>query len=816
MSKTLIIAEKPDMAKSIAAALNIPKSKGCYENEQFIVSNCIGHLIEFDVPEWCDKNAKLPVIPNTFSLKVKENTAKHYEFLRGLIHRTDVSVLVNACDADRAGEHIFRLVYQHSGSRKPVKRMWIQSTTKQGLQQAFNCLQDSAEYDNLAHSEQCRAEADWLLGLNGSRAVGNQMGRVMTPTLAMVVDAHHAHTHFQPENYWEVSAQFQSSMGGYSAKLLDADGKVARFESADNAQAACQRIKQYGSFTVRDEAKTELSHAPFLFDANELQKAANKKFGYSADKTLSIMQKLYQDFRALTYPRSDFNALPTDYRIKLGEALGGLGQLPEYKDIISDMVTHNIAQTGIKHPDFTPEIDTYALLLQENPRVFDDARVGSHYAIVPTGFVYSAADDVELYYGELSPNELQNIIGNEAFNIFNLVVLRTLAALYPAAEYAVTTRITQSGDDVFRTSGRVLQQQGWLKVYGGTDENTKDTDMPIKLPALQPNETVVAHDVVAQKLTTKAPPLMTESGLIQAMKTAGRNLDDKHLANLMQEIKGIGTSATRAPIIKKLKDTSGNGNEAYIFLDKNKLIPSQRAIDAIAHIRRYFPEIADPILTAEWEDKLHQIEQGKLSPDDFRVEIHGLVRRFVETVLPHRPNFHEKESLCLCPNCRSGSLNSQKFSWTCTECGFKLHKETFGRTMSNDELKQLAETGETDLLQGFISKGKGTQYAATLKLIRDDTGALGMKLAFPEHKTGICPCCSGSLNGKNKLYECTCGFKLWKTIAGKTLTEAQIKTLLEKGITGEIKGFVGKSGKPFNAKLMINRKAKKVEFQFNH
>ncbi len=292
MSKTLIIAEKPDMAKSIATALNIPKAKGCYENDQFIVSNCIGHLIELDVPEWREKNVSLPVIPQTFLLKPKESTAQHYQFLSSLIHRSDVSMLVNACDADRAGEHIFRLVYQHSGCLKPVKRMWIQSTTQQGLKQAFEHLKNGSDYDNLAAAEQCRAEADWLLGMNGSRALSYQFGRVMTPTLAMVVDAYLAHQNFKAENYWEVSAQFQIQSGTYSAKLLD-NGKVARFGDEQTAQAACKRIRSQTTFTVNDVAETELSHAPYLFDANELQKVANKKLGFAADKTLSIMQSLY-------------------------------------------------------------------------------------------------------------------------------------------------------------------------------------------------------------------------------------------------------------------------------------------------------------------------------------------------------------------------------------------------------------------------------------------------------------------------------------------------------------------------------------------
>ncbi|HGK6005306.1 TPA: DNA topoisomerase [Neisseria meningitidis] len=787
MSKTLIIAEKPDMAKSIAAALGIPKAKGCYENDRFIVSNCIGHLIELDVPEWRDKNASLPVIPQTFSMKIKETTAQHYQFLRGLLHRADVSMLVNACDADRAGEHIFRLVYQHSGCLKPVKRMWIQSTTQQGLRQAFENLKNGADYDHLAAAEQCRAEADWLLGMNGSRSLGNQFGRVMTPTLAMVVDAYLANQNFKTENYWEVSAQFQIAAETYSAKLLDDNDKIAHFTDADSAQAACNRVSPQNQFAVNDAVEITLSHAPYLFDANELQKAANQKLGFSADKTLSIMQSLYEKHKVLTYPRSDFNALPDDYLPTLTATITGLGSLTEYGNIVHEMQTQN--------------------WIQHNPRVFDDKRMGSHYAIVPTGFIATANGEHAL--SDCAPDVLKNTLSADEYAVFHLVVLRTLAALYPAAEYGVTTRTTVSGSLKFRTTGRVLLKQGWLSVYGGVDDYHDEPSE--KLPPLSSDEMAQLDTISSKKLTTKAPPLMTESRLIQAMKTAGRDLGDKHLADLMKEIKGIGTSATRAPTIKKLKEPTAQGDTAYLSLDKNKLIPSQRALDAIAHIRRFFPGTADPILTAEWEDKLHQIEHGQFPPNQFRTEIHQFVRDFVTTVLPHRPSHHSTETLCACPNCDSGSLKEQKFSWNC-ECGFKISKEQRGRAMSADELRQLISTGQTNVLQNFVSKEKGTKYAAMLKLERDDSGSLKIAVAFPERKTEVCPCCSGSLNDKGKLYECACGFKLWKTQFGKTLTEKQLKSLIDNGETGLIKGFHKKDGGTFDAVLCVDKANKKIGF----
>lgn len=705
MNKTLIIAEKPSMAKEIAAALGVPRHKNYYENDRLIISHGIGHLVELYVPELENKNATLPIIPQVFQLKPIEKTQQQYDLVASLIHRADVSLLVNACDAEREGESIFYRIYELSGCLKPVKRMWIQSTTQDGYLDAWQNLRAGAETYDLYLSAKSRAEADWLLGINGSRAIFNQMGRVMTPTLAMVVDAYQANKNFKPQDYWEIHGDFTVSGGDFTAKLLDKNDKIAKFDDFNQAKAALVNIQQITDFTVKDDFTVSKKAAPYLFSATALQKQANKQFKFSADKTLQIMQNLYQDYKCLTYPRSDFDALPEDFLPTMTQTIHGLGVLHEYQDIVLNMKNNN--------------------LIVQNPRVFDNSRIDSHYAIVPTGFIVK--NGVEMPLSQLSDCELKQILPADEYAIFNMVVLRTMAAFFPPAEYAVTTRTAQSGDVVFQTTGKVLKVWGWLSVYGGMDE---DEEKGFRLPEIQNGESTSAQTIDLKALKTQAPKLLNDSSLLTAMETAGRKLDDAELSDIMRETGGLGTAATRPPTIAKLKEAKGD-KPPFVVVEKNQLIPTERAIAVIEHLRRHYPLLVNPMVTAQWERKLAQMAKGQCEREQFMAEIEWAVRELVQILQTHKMPF-------------------------------------------------------VDLS--------------------------GVKQA----KTFVCPCCSDSLNDKNKLLECDCGFKLWKTIAGKTLTDKQIHVLIENGHTDEIKGFVGKSGKSFNAKLKIDRENKQVKFEFTN
>lgn len=792
MSKTLIIAEKPSVAAEIAAALGVPKGKMAYENNELIISNCFGHLLKITVPEWKEKNRSLPVIPDFFPVEPIAGKEQQCNLLANLMNRADVVMIVNACDADREGESIFRRIFDYVGCGKPVKRMWIQSTTKQGYIQAFKNMRDGVEFHHLYDAAQSRSEADWLLGMNGSRVLDYQVGRVMLPTLAMVVDSYLANKNFKSSDYWEIGAEFKVQSGSYEARLLE-NGKVAKFETKAAAQAALELAQSHSFFSVEDEFKTSLANAPYLFDAAELQKAANKKFKYGADKTLSIMQSLYEKHKVMTYPRSDFNALPEDYLETISTTISHLSSLNEYQGIVADMDS--------KH------------LITQNKRVFDNSRIDSHFAIVPTGFIKNEIGK-EIPISELNGAELKSILSTEEYNVFNLIVLRTLAAFYPAAEYAVTTRMTQSGDSIFKSTGKVLMKQGWLFVYGGLEEiDEKPTEEKvINLPKIEVGELATANQLKIHDLKTTAPPLMTESSLLQAMQTAGRDIEDKELSNLMKEIKGIGTSATRSEIIEKLK-TVGK-SQPYISLEKNRLIPSEEAIKLIEHIRNVYPQIANPIITAEWESHLLKVQNGEQSRTTFMNEIKSFVKECIYSLQEH--SLQSSETLCVCPSCNQSELREQRFSWTCENCSFSLKKNIAKRPMKKDELLQLATERKTDILQGFISKTE-KPFSCALKLVlNEESGQLEIAFDFEQAKKFTCPCCKEhDLVNRPKSLNCECGFILWKIVGEKVLSDKVIETLLTKGKTAKISGFKGKSGKEFSTELVIDYENKKVVYGFS-
>lgn len=798
MSKTLIIAEKPNVAAEIAAALGVPRKANFYENNELIISNCLGHLLNIVIPEWRNKNLELPLIPDIFPLEPSKGKEEQYNLLAKLINRADVSIVVNACDADREGESIFRRVFDYTGSKKPVKRMWIQSTTKQGYIQAFQNMKDGVEYRNLYDAAQSRAEADWLLGMNGSRVLQSQVGRVMTPTLAMVVDSFLANKNFKSSDYWEIGGIFQVKAGQYEARLLNSDDdKIAKFNNKEKAQDVLKILQSQSLFSVEDECKQSLSYAPYLFDSAELQKQANKKFKYSADKTLNIMQSLYEKYKAMTYPRSDFNALPEDYLPTMNETINHLGNLKEYQYIVLEMKQNQ--------------------LIQQNKRVFDNARIDSHYAIVPTGLIKDSSGK-EVGLSQISSDELKQILPTEEYNIFNMIVLRTLAAFYPPAEYYITTRKTKTGEYTFKSSGKVLIKKGWLVVYGGIEEQDTD-EQNANLPIIEANEQAKAQQISLHDLKTTAPPLMTESNLLQAMQTAGRDIEDKTLSNLMKEIKGIGTSATRADTIGKLKKECIDGSPPYLNLEKNHLIPTERAIYLIKHIRQVFPQFTDPIVTAEWEYTLLKVEKGECSKDEFMQGIKQFVKDGI-LLLKQHPNILTDEKLCLCPSCKQSDLVMSQKEWVCSQCDFRLKRQIAGRLMSREELFELATTGETkSILTGFLNKEKNP-FATRLKLVSDnENGGLKVIFYFDKYEiidTGlICPCCKKyTLIDKGKALNCECGFILWKTIASKELSEKIIEALVHKGQTAVMNGFKSQAGKAFSASLYIDIENKKVSMKY--
>lgn len=667
VKKTLIIAEKPSVARDIAAALGVGNS---LENESFIVSHCIGHLVRLAYP--LDNNAKLPILPDEFQLGVIENTKDQYKKLTALMKRNDVTTIINACDAGREGELIFRLVYEKAKCNKPTERMWLQSMTAEAIKKAYDERTSGAKYDALYDAARSRSEADWLVGINGSRAVKNAVGRVMTPTLAMVVDRYEANKNFKPTTFFEVIADFRLSAGAYQGKLLtDGSNEEKRFASEAEATTFIDSLN-YQACEIVDTTTLKKKLPLPLFHLTSLQQEANKKYGFSASTTLQITQALYEQHKAVTYPRTDANALPSDYVATAKETVAQLAnQFTSCEAIIENgWVDANSA----------------------NKRIFNDAKISDHFAIVPTGTM---------------PNELSE---NES-KIYELITKRFLAAFYPDAEFNHTLRITHVGDNRFKTVGNVLIKSGWLAVY---DNVVDDDDKEEALVVAAPDEKAIVISIKPKEGKTKPPQLYTEATLLRAMETAGKDVENDEYADSLKG-KGIGTPATRAAIIEKLKQKTRF--DSYMQLQKKNLIPTERGLSIIHHLRSTAPTLISAELTGEWEHKLGQVENNELGREQFMREIHQYVFDLVGSAEQTRQHTN---NIGACPCCDDGELFLSKFSYLCNaKCGFKINKEIAGHKLSEKEVMEIIEKGRTPKISGFVSKAN-KPFTATLVLNRQE------------------------------------------------------------------------------------------------
>jgi DNA topoisomerase-3 len=452
MGKTLIIAEKPSVAKDIAAVLSVSRSGEYYENNEFIISNCIGHLVEINVPESESRNAPHPIIPEVFGLKEIPDTKKQFKLIKSLMHRSDVSCVVNACDAGREGELIFRLSYELAGCNKPMQRMWLQSMTKAGIKGAWDGRKPGKDFDNLADAAKSRSEADWLVGINASRTYRTAIGRVMTPTLALVVNRFIVNRDFVPTDYYEVMATIGLQAGDFDAKWQPVGALAGKpVENIAIAEAVVAKCKGKTPSSVSDESKPQKKAPPFLFDLTSLQREANKRFRMSAQKTLNIAQALYEKHKATSYPRTDSQRLPEDYVGKCVSVLSALSK------------SRPLAQKPVDNQWVRP-----------NKRIFDDSKISDHFAIIPTGVI---------------PDGLS---GDEK-KVYDLIVDRFISIFYPDAEYMTTVRTTVIEGEIFRATGSVLLKEGWLEVVGKSalDGDSKDAVLPV----INPSETPVNRKV---------------------------------------------------------------------------------------------------------------------------------------------------------------------------------------------------------------------------------------------------------------------------------------------------------------------------------
>ena len=805
MGKKLVIAEKPSVAADIARALGGFTRKGDYfESDDYVVCSAVGHLLELVVPEKYDVKkgkwsfARLPVIPPHFELSPIDKSKERLNLLLRLMKRKDLSGLVNACDAGREGELIFRYLVQHAKASKPIERLWLQSMTQQAIREGFSKLRPDKELLPLADAAKSRSEADWLVGINGTRAMTafnskeggfylTTVGRVQTPTLAILVEREDKIRAFTARDYWEVHARFGAKAGEYAGRWFDPgfkkddDGerKAERLWSVDAAAAivaACRGMKGVAA----EETKPSTQLSPLLFDLTSLQREANGRFGFPARMTLSLAQALYEKHKVLTYPRTDSRALPEDYVPTVKDTLKVLGETTAFSSF-----ARQILKQGWAKP---------------NKRIFDNTKISDHFAIIPT---------------LQTPKHL-----NEAEQkLYDMVVRRFLAVFYPAAEYLQTTRITRVDEHHFKTEGRVLQNPGWLAVYGrAAGEDAQH------LPPIEENEKVAVLEVSEQANQTKPPPRYTEATLLSAMEGAGKFVEDDELRAAM-EAKGLGTPATRAAIIEGLI------REEYVNREARELVPTPKAFSLLFALHMlHIVELASPELTGEWEHKLKLIEAGKLKRDEFMKEISELVRKVVTVIKEGEiPDVVYATVSAPCPKC-GGVVQENYRKFQCQKCDFSLWKVTSGREWSPDEVAELITKRVIGPLSGFRSR-MGKPFSAVMRLTDDlrlefDFGqGQGEGEEAPDFSAqepvGACPKCSARVFEHGMAYTCekavgpqrTCDFRSGRMILQQPIEREQMKKLLETGRTDLLTGFVSKKGRRFKA-FLVKQPDGKIGFEF--
>ena len=878
LGKTLVIAEKPSVAQDIVRALTplagkFEKHDEYFESDTYVVSSAVGHLVEIQAPEEFDVKrgkwsfANLPVIPPHFDLKPVDKTKTRLNAVVKLAKRKDVAQIVNACDAGREGELIFRLIEQYAGGAKPlgkpVSRLWLQSMTPQAIRDGFGALRTNAQMQPLADAARCRSEADWLVGINGTRAMTafnsrdggfflTTVGRVQTPTLSVVVEREEQIRKFVSRDYFEIHASFAAVAGQYPAKWFDpqhrkdsedAEKKADRVWNLDQAQAIANACRGQQA-TVTEESKPTTQASPLLFDLTSLQREANGKFGYSAKTTLQIAQSLYERHKALTYPRTDSRALPEDY-------------VPVVKQTFE-----MLADSGMRH------LAPHALVALNNnyikptKRVFDNSKVSDHFAIIPTLQAPSGLSEAEQ-------------------KVYDLVVRRFMAVFFPSAQYQVTTRISKvnvadtaaapgspkqgtapSGGSAahavasagathhFKTEGKVLVNPGWLAIYGkeaaNEVEDAKDGDKGQSLVPVAPGERVRAEAVDAKGLKTRPPARYSEATLLGAMEGAGKTVEDDELREAMQE-KGLGTPATRSSIIEGLIA------EKYMLREGRELIPTAKAFQLMTLLRGLgAEELSKAELTGEWEYKLALMEQGKLKREVFMAEIAAMTERLVRKAKEYDRDTIPGDYATLhapCPNC-GGVIKENYRRYTCTGktgaedgCGFSFGKSPAGRTFELAEVEKFLTDRKIGPLDGFRSKA-GWPFTAEM-VVKFDEETKNYKLEFDfgddkageesgelidfaqQESLGTCPKCGGAVYEHGKNYVCArsvptlaqatpnCDFKSGQIILQQPIAREQMQKLLATGKTDLLDKFVSmRTRRAFKAMLAWDAEADKVNFEF--
>lgn len=689
----VVVAEKPSVAKDIARVLKADKKQdGYFAGAEYMITWALGHLVVLADPEKYAPELKkwdirtLPVIPDRFIKHVDphRDVAKQYSVIIKLLNASNVDEIVCATDAGREGELIFRYIYELSGSTKPVTRLWISSQTDQAIEDGFASLKPAASYDSLYDSARSRSESDWLVGINATRAYtvrfGQKdgvmsVGRVQTPVLKMIVERFNEYENFIPQIYYEIFANIKHKNGDYKGRL-DIE---SRLFDKEKSQDLGEKIAAFPAGVVAEVSKKQKTeNSPLLYDLTELQKDSNKKFKFSADKTLNIMQALYEKHKILTYPRTSSRFLSNDIKPKVHGLLQNVAVIDAYYPFVEQILAK-----GVK----------------AGKRVFDDTKVTDHHAIIPT--------DKKPDIRQLSDDERV---------VYDLVVRRFLSVFMDECKKELTDITTIFGEYRFISKGTVIKKAGWRELYFKSSDSEEDDDENGQLlPQVKKDDPVTQLDVSVEERKTKAPQLYTEATILAAMETAGKQIEDEEMREAMKEC-GLGTPATRAQIIERLISVQ------YILREKNKLIPTNKGKQLIACIRN--EELLSPALTGMWEKKLNDIRNDKYNRDVFMKEIKEFTQKIVSNVKFTPQVFSKKsqetsDSLGTCPLCGGSIIERGKaygcHRWSETGCPFVLWKTVAGKTLDKEHLKQLIDKKLTEKLSGFISRA-GKTFDAQLAL----------------------------------------------------------------------------------------------------
>lgn len=641
MGKILVLTEKPSVGRDIAKVLGCNKNgTGYIEGDRYIVTWALGHLVTLADPEEYSEKYKtwklddLPMLPDKMHLVVIKETSKQYGIVRSLMGRNDVDELVIATDAGREGELVARWIILKAGFRKPMKRLWISSQTDKAIKDGFSHLRPGREYDNLYMSAQSRAEADWLIGLNVTRALTCKhnaqlsAGRVQTPTLAMIVDRENEIRRFVPKDFWTIGAVTE----GFNIQWQDKATGQTRLSDRAKAEEIVKKVTgQTGEvMEVSKEAKKELP--PLAYDLTELQRDANRRFGYSAKKTLSIMQKLYETHKLVTYPRTDSKCITDDIVPTLPERLKSISTGP-YVELVRNLNRNKPIVTK---------------------RFVDNSKVTDHHAIIPTE-----------QFVDLSS------LDRDERSIYDLIVKRFIAVLSPPFEYEQTTVRINAAGEMFTARGKIVKSVGWKAVYSAAEQSDDEPDEEEKdqsLPDIKKGQKLKINSVKLYNGKTKPPSRYTEATLLSAMEHPGKFVDDKALREMLESTSGLGTSATRADIIEKLFDTF------YVERRGNEIHPTSKGIQLIGLVP---DELKSPELTAKWETQLQLISKGSSNAKAFTDEMRKYASKLVSNVVAGSATFkHDNLTREKCPECGKFMLdiNGKKGKMlVCPdrECGYR-------------------------------------------------------------------------------------------------------------------------------------------------